>query len=146
MFLVSKCLTGAACRWDGGTNLVPEIKALEDAGLAIAVCPEVLGGLPTPRRPSEVLNDKVIDSVGTDVTASFRKGAYETLCICLEHRCELAILKSGSPSCGCGHIHNGKFDGGMVVGNGITASLLMNHGIKVVTEQQWLEEYHVKHL
>ena len=103
MILVSQCLTGDCCRWDGGSNLVPELKALAESGLAVTACPEVLGGLPIPRKPSEILD-----------------------------------LKAKSPSCGCGLVHNGKFDGGLVVGNGITAQLLLDRGYRVMTETEYL--------
>ena len=137
--LVSACLAGEFCRWDGGTNLVPKIKALVDAGKAVTVCPEQLGGLPTPRLPSERLGDRVVSSEGADVTAEFRRGAEEALRVCKEHGCRLAILKAKSPSCGKGLIHNGLFDGGLVPGDGMTAQLLMENGITVMTEQEWLD-------
>ena len=136
--LVSACLAGEYCRWDGGTNLVPEIKALVDSGNAVAVCPEELGGLPMPRLPCERLGGSVVNSEGANVTAEFRYGAEEALWICKEHGCKLAILKSKSPSCGKGLIHNGLFDGGLVPGNGVTAQLLMEDGVTVLTEQDWL--------
>ena len=136
--LVSACLAGEICRWDGGTNLVPEIKALVDAGKAVPVCPEELGGLPTPRLPSERLGDRVVSSEGADVTAEFRCGAEEALRICREQGCGLAILKAKSPSCGKGLIHNGLFDSSLVPGDGMTAQLLTENGITVMNEQEWL--------
>ena len=141
MILVSRCLAGDFCRWDGGTNVVPMIRGLVDSGLAVPACPEVLGGLTTPRKPSEIRSGRVVSSDGEDVTESFRRGAEETLRICRSFRCEYAILKSGSPSCGCGEIHNGEFDGGLVAGNGITAQLLLDQGIPVITEHQWLADH-----
>lgn len=141
MILVSACLAGQYCRWDGGTNLVPEIKKLVDCNQAIIVCPETLGGLPTPRKPSERIQDRVINNAGDDVTAQFRMGAEEALRICRESGCKKAILKSKSPSCGKGVIHNGLFDGGLVSGNGLAAQLLMDHGIEVLTEQEWLASH-----
>ena len=146
MIVVSKCLAGAFCRWDGGTNLIPEIRDMVAAGKAVAVCPEVLGGLPIPRNPSEIRNGRVFSSIGDDVTAEFIHGAEEALRICQELKCEYAVLKFGSPSCGCGLIHNGKFDGGLVAGNGIAAQLLMDHGITVLTEKEWQENHHGQHL
>ena len=137
--LVSACLAGEHCRWDGGTNLVPQIRDLVNAGRAITACPEELGGLTTPRLPSERLGDRVVNSEGTDVTVEFRYGAEETLWICREHGCRMAVLKSRSPSCGKGFIHNGLFDGGLVPGTGVTAQLLMEDGIEVLTEEEWLE-------
>lgn len=140
MILVSQCLAGEHCRWDGGTNLVPEIRELVDRGLAVTACPEVLGGLSTPRKPSECLDGRVINSSLEDVTEQFCKGAEAALQICCANACEYAVLKSKSPSCGCGWIHNGKFDGGLVPGNGITAQLFLDHGIRVMTEQEYLEQ------
>lgn len=141
MILISACLAGQFCRWDGGTNLVPEIKALVESNQAVTVCPEVLGGLSTPRKPSERIGNHVLNSVGEDVTGQFCKGAEEALRICQDNCCKQAILKSRSPSCGKGIIHNGKFDGGLVSGNGVTAQLLMDHDMEVLTEQEWLESH-----
>lgn len=138
--LVSACLAGEYCRWDGGTNLVPQIKALVDSGKAVTVCPEVLGGLPTPRLPSERQGDSVINSAGEDVTEEFRRGAGFALRACRENCCRTAVLKSKSPSCGKGIIHNGLFDGGLVPGNGVAAQLMMEYGVEVFTEQEWIEQ------
>ena len=140
MILVSACLTGIFCRWDGGSNLVPELRALYESGEAVIACPEVLGGLHTPRLPSEKRGECVFNRREEDVTDEFRKGAEAALRICLANGCESAVLKSKSPSCGKGVIHNGKFDGGLVAGNGIAAQLLIDHGIAVMTEQEWLEQ------
>ena len=140
MILVSECLTGVACRMDGKSKLIPEIKALVDAGEAVPVCPEVLGGLPTPRTPSEIRDGRVVNAAGEDVTAQFTCGAREALRICRAHGCTLAVLKSKSPSCGLGQIHNGLFDGGLVEGNGVCAQLLLDAGIPVMTEKQFLEK------
>ena len=138
MILVSKCLAGYDCCWDGGTNLVPEIKALVDQGLAVTACPEVLGGLPTPREPSEIKDSSVVNKAEVDVTAEFKAGAEKALAIYKENNCTCSILKAKSPSCGKGTVYNGLFDGGLVTGNGITAQLFLDHGIKVFTEQEWL--------
>ena len=139
MILVSKCLLGVPCRMDGQSKLVPEILKLYEEGKAVAVCPEVLGGLPTPREPAERQPDgRVINRLGKDVTEQFQKGAEEALRICRETGCSFAILKSKSPSCGAGIIHNGKFDGGLVEGNGIFADLLLAAGIPVMTEEEYL--------
>ena len=126
--LVSACLAGEHCRWDGGTNLLPPIRDLVNAGRAVTACPEELGGMTTPRLPSERLGDRVVNIEGSDVTAEFRYGAEEALWICREHGCRMAVLKSRSPSCGKGFIHNGLFDGGLVPGTGVTAQLLMESG------------------
>jgi len=137
MILVSKCLAGHHCCWDGSTNLVPEIKALVDQGLAVTACPEVLGGLPTPREPSEIRDSFVVNKVETNVTEEFKTGAEKALAIYQENNCTCAILKARSPSCGKGTVYNGLFDGGLVTGNGITAQLFLDHGIEVFTEHEW---------
>jgi uncharacterized protein YbbK (DUF523 family) len=113
MILISECLAGIPCRIDGKSKMIPELKALLDSGEAVAACPEVLGGLPTPRDPSERQGERVVSCTGRDVTEEFRRGAEEALRIYRENGWTMAVLKSGSPSCGCGLIHNGKFDGGM---------------------------------
>ena len=135
MYLVSACLAGEKCRMDGKDKLVTEIQQFVENGEAVAVCPEVLGGIPTPRSPSEKRGDRVVNAAGEDVTEQFRRGAEEAMRICKENGCTMAILKSKSPSCGCGVIHNGQFDGGLVEGNGVFAQILLDAGIKVMTEE-----------
>ena len=136
--LVSGCLAGFNCRYDGGNNLVPEIRQLLEDGLAVTACPEQLGGLPTPRIPSERVGNRVVNREGTDVTAEFKAGAEAALRIALENGCRAAILKSRSPSCGKGCIYNGQFTGELVPGNGVTTDLLLHHGIEVLTEEEYL--------
>ena len=136
--LVSRCLAGFCCRYDGGNNLVPEIKRLADLGLAVTACPEQLGRLPTPRVPSERNGDRVVNREGTDVTAEFTAGAEAALRIAREHGCTYAILKSRSPSCGKGCIYDGRFTGELVAGNGVTTDLLLQNGIPVMTEEDYL--------
>ncbi|MBO7373457.1 MAG: DUF523 domain-containing protein [Oscillospiraceae bacterium] len=138
--LVSRCLAGFSCRYDGGNNLVPEIRQLAENGFAVTACPEQLGGLPTPRIPSERVGDRVVNREGADVTAEFTAGAEAALQIALEHGCRTAILKSRSPSCGKGCIYNGKFSGELVPGNGVTADLLLQNGITVMTEEEYLAQ------
>ena len=137
MILISACLAGKKCRMDGKDKLVPEIRRLVENGEAVAVCPEVLGGLPTPRSPSERRGDRIVNAAGEDVTEQFRRGAEKALRICKENGCTMAILKSKSPSCGCGVIHNGQFDGGLIEGNGVFAQMLLDAGIKVMTEKDF---------
>ena len=126
---------------DGKSKLIPAMKELVDSGRAVCACPEVLGGLSTPREPSEICGDRVVNRIGKDVTAEFKKGAKEALRIYLENQCTMAVLKSKSPSCGCGIIHNGLFDGGLVPGNGVCAQLFLDEGIEVLTEQEYLSRY-----
>ena len=137
MILVSECLAGVPCRMDGKAKTVPEIKKLVEEGKAIPVCPEVLGGLPTPREPSEIRDGRVYSKSGKDVTDEFVKGATIALNICKEACCDLAILKSKSPSCGYGKIHDGTFSSGLVDGNGIFAQMLVDEGICVITEEEF---------
>ena len=138
LYLVSACFTGRKCRWDGGTNTVPEIARLVEEGRAVPVCPEVMGGLPTPRLPSERSGDRVVNRAGEDVTAAFRRGAEEALHICRECGCTRAVLKARSPSCGCRRIYSGRFDGTLTEGNGVLADLLLQEGIPVMTEEDFL--------
>ena len=136
--LVSKCLAGAPCRYDGGDNLVPEIGALVESGQAVAVCPEVLGGLPTPRVPSERRFDgRVVSRGGADVTDAFLLGAQRAMAICRAYGCCGAILKARSPSCGKGVIYDGSFTSTRVAGNGVFAQMLLDAGIPVLTEEEW---------
>ena len=134
--LVSRCLIGACCRYDGGSNLVPWIKALYERGLAVPVCPEELGGLPTPRTPSERRGERVINQKGEDVTEQFCRGAGMALAVCREAGCTLAVLKARSPSCGRGEIYDGSFTHTRIPGNGVFADLLLSEGIQVLTEAE----------
>ena len=141
MYLVSKCLAGFPCRYDGKDNLVPEIRALVEAGKAVAVCPEVLGGLPTPRAPSEIQPDgRVLSKRGEDVTEQFFRGAERAMAICRAHGCTGAILKARSPSCGKGMIYDGSFTGKRVSGSGVFAQMLLDAGIPVRTEEEFTAE------
>ena len=144
MIIVSECLAGVPCRMNGKDKLVPEIKRLVDEGKAVAVCPEVLGGLPTPRDPSEIWEGRVYSCNGRDVTEEFVTGAKKAMEICRVHGCTQAIMKAKSPSCGCGMIHNGTFDGGLVSGNGIFAQMLIDEGVKVMTEENFMNDVYFK--
>ena len=132
--LLSRCLTGGCCRYDGGTNLVPALRVLVERGLAVPVCPEQLGGLPTPRCPSEIRGSRVVMRDGTDVTDAFRRGAERALAIGLDAGCTCAIVKAKSPSCGAGAIYDGTFSGALVPGDGIFVRRLREAGIPVCTE------------
>ena len=141
MLIVSMCLAGIPCRYDGRDNLVPKIKELLERNDAIAVCPEVLGGLPTPRVPSEIQPDgRVLNQQGDDVTGQFFRGAEQALTICRTHGCTGAILKARSPSCGKDCIYDGSFTGTLVRGNGIFAQMLVDAGIPVMTEEEYKGE------
>ena len=135
--MVSACLAGLHCRYDGRTNHKPEVAELVASGLAVPVCPEELGGLPTPRDPSERIGDRVVSCEGRDVTAEFFAGAEAALYIAEEYGCSAAILKARSPSCGCGRIYDGTFTRTLVEGSGLFAELLLKKGFEVFTEETW---------
>ena len=134
MLVVSACLAGESCRYDGKDNRVEAVAQLVAEGVAVTVCPEGLGGLPTPRVPSERLGACVVNAEGVDVTAEFARGAERALRICEEHGCAEAILKAKSPSCGCGCIYDGTFSRKLIEGNGVFAEMLLARGIPVRTE------------
>ena len=133
--VVSACLAGESCRYDGASNLRPEIAGLVAAGLAVTVCPEVLGGLPTPRIPSEIRCGSVINAEGDDVTHAFVQGAEEALRIARKYGCTTAILKARSPSCGCGYVYDGSFTRTLAQGDGIFAAMLRAEGLDLLTEE-----------
>ena len=105
-----------------------------ESGQAIAVCPEVLGGLPIPRPPAEMRDGRIVTATGQDVTEAYRAGGLAAMDIVLQNHCELAILKSRSPSCGVGRIYDGSFSGRIVAGDGVFAGYLRQAGIPAYTE------------
>jgi uncharacterized protein YbbK (DUF523 family) len=145
MVIVSACLCGINCKYDGGNNLDVRVLKLLKEGKAIPVCPEQLGGQKTPRAPHEIINGsgrdvlegkaRILDpEENDDVTSEFLKGAYETLKIAEATGASIAILKARSPSCGLSRIYDGTFSGTKRTGNGVTAELLLQNGISVFTE------------
>ncbi len=141
--LVSACLLGVNCRYDGGNGKQEGLMGLIEKYNFIPICPEQLGGLETPREPAEQLVNvvtgdhneiRVVDRSGKDVTNSFFKGAEETLKLARLYGCKRAILKERSPSCGHGCIYDGTFSGTKVPGDGVTARLLEENGILVSGE------------
>lgn len=136
MYLVSACLAGVPCRYDGKSREVQQVIELVNRGEAVPVCPEQLGGLTTPRASCEICNNKVMNKEGRDCTAEFELGAERTLAIAKALGITKAILKANSPSCGCGKIYDGTFSGTLIDGNGRTAEMLIKHGIKVYTEEE----------
>ena len=135
MILVSACLAGVKCRYDGEDNANNKAIELVKKGIAIPICPEQLGGLQTPRIPAEIIEDKVLNKKGENITLQFKKGAKETLRIAELANCHKAILKQNSPSCGYGKIYDGSHTGRIIDGNGITAQLLFQKGITILTEE-----------
>lgn len=134
--LISACLLGVSCRYDGKSKPLPDVEKLMEKYNLIPVCAEIMGGLSTPRPPAEIVGDKVLTESGKDVTAEYIKGAEEVLRLGKIFDCKKALLKERSPSCGSGIIHNGKFDGGLVSGFGKTAKLLLENNIEVFGESQ----------
>lgn len=143
--IVSACFAGINCRYDKRHNRIADIQELVEKGEAVPVCPEVLGGLSTPRNPAEIVGGdgedvldgkaRVIDNQGNDVTEAFVRGAYEALNMAQSVGAKEAILKEKSPSCGSCQIYDGQFRGVKKAGQGVTAALLRRHGIKVVSEE-----------
>ena len=141
MFLVSACLAGVNCRYDGGNCYNKDIYEMVNKGLAIPICPEIIGGLPTPREPMETMDNnvytKIIDKDGNNYTELMLKGADECLRFAKLNNVKVAILKSKSPSCGFGQVYNGEFNGSLIKGNGITSELLAKNGIKIYNEYNY---------
>src|SRR6056297_1840820 len=144
MILISACLLGINCKYSGGNNKIKELKDLLKNETLIPVCPEQLGGLETPRNPSEIIiknGEKfVVDKNGNDVTLQFLKGAEETLKIVNIFNIKEAILKSNSPSCGFGSVYDGTFSGKLIKGDGVTTSLLKSNNIKIFNEINYIEK------
>lgn len=140
MVAVSACLCGVPCRYDGSDARSDAFASLQGI---LPVCPEMLGGLATPRLPAEIQSGsgedvllgkaRVLCSDAGDVTAAFIRGAEETLKLCRMHGIKRAILKANSPSCGCGYVYDGTFSGRKQAGNGVTAALLLENGIAVTS-------------
>ena len=135
MKLCSACLLGIKCRYDGKSKPNKKVLELAKKEILIPVCPEQLGGLSTPREPAEQKGKKVITKSGKDVTKNFVRGAKQVLKIAKLFGIKEAILKQRNPSCGCGQVYDGTFTGTIIEGDGVTASLLKKHGIKVISEE-----------
>ncbi len=135
--LVSACLLGVKCRYCGRGCADKQIIKLSERHHLIPVCPEQLGGLPTPREPAELQAGRAIAKGGSDVTEAFVRGAEEVLHLARLFDCKTAILKANSPSCGHGQIYDGSFCGKRIAGSGITARLLEENGLAVYTEETW---------
>ena len=139
--LVSACLLGTPCRYDGASKASAVAIALGDKHTLVPVCPEVLGGLPTPRPPAERQEDgRTVNRAGADVTAQYQSGARATLELARKEGCTIAVLKAKSPSCGRGKIYDGSFSGRLTDGDGAAARCLMDARIPVLTEDE-AEEY-----
>lgn len=129
MVVVSACLLGVNCRYDGGSQEHPEALELLREGRAVPVCPEQLGGLPTPRDPVEIVNGTVADRNGVDHTGAIERGAQEAVRLAKLAGCTSALLQPRSPSCGCGTVYDGTFSGRLISGDGLFTRALRDNGI-----------------
>ena len=149
-FIVSACLIGKRCFYDGSSKYNPKVRELVDNGVAIALCPEELGGLKTPRSPVEILAGSgedvlkgkafIFNKAGKDVTIDIVKGSKEFLTIALECGVRKAILKVKSPCCGRGEIYDGTFTDSLRKGNGIATALLLKNNIEVITDNEFSQD------
>lgn len=133
--LISECLCGVCCRYDGDHNRIECLEELKNVYNLVPVCPEVLGGLLTPRPPAERIGNRVLTRDGIDVTEQFKRGATLALAIAIEKNCRCALLKAKSPSCGYGELYDGTFTRTLVKGAGVTSELLLQHNIQIYTEK-----------
>ncbi len=136
MIIVSACLIGIKCKYNGSDNSNPALIDLMKKGSLLPLCPEQLGGLSTPRKPAEILNDKVYNISGKNITHNFIKGSLEALHIARMANCTKAIFKDCSPSCGVNRIYNGKHENVLIEGEGMTTALFRKNGIKVLSESE----------
>ena len=147
IIVISACLGGIACRYDGNDNLVSKIEELLQQEDTVLICPEVLGGLPTPRPSAEIIGGngddvldgkaKVMTKDGEDVTEAFVSGAYKALEQIKNLHPEYIILKERSPSCGSSTIYTGEFNGNKQTGFGVTTALFKRQGFTVISEEDF---------
>ena len=150
-YLISACLANQPVRYDGKGYFFDKISKLLKTGDVVTACPEVFGGMPTPRLAAEIINGtakdvlnnkaQVIDQLGNDVTKAFIDGAYKTLKLAQHHQVSVVVLKENSPSCGSHFIYDGTFSGHKIIGTGITTTLLQMYGFKVISENEFLSQF-----
>ena len=140
MILVSACLLGENCKYNGGNNKNEAVLKYLEGKEYVAVCPETFGGLKAPRLPAEITGNRVTLKDGTDVTDKFIKGAEKTVRMAKEYGATEAILKESSPSCGCNTIYDGTFSGVKINGMGVAAKRLIKLGISVKSEKDLEKE------
>ncbi len=131
MEVVSACLAGVICRYDGTAQEAPEVVEAVRQGKALPLCPEMLGGLSAPRQAAEIKAGRVVTKEGVDLTEAFQKGAEIATQMAILAGCRKAVLKARSPSCGCGQIYDGSFSGRLVEGDGLWAQALKKAGMEV---------------
>lgn len=141
--LISHCLLGENCKWNGRSNARELLISIQDKVEFIPVCAEVFGGLPTPRIPSERVNDKVLNEIDLDVTKNYVDGANKVLEIAKANNVKYAIFKERSPSCGVHNIYDGTFSRKTIPGKGVCTQLLEENGIKVYSDEE-IEELILK--
>ena len=134
-YIISACLAGIPCRYDGNSNAIPALVRLAASGQALPLCPEVLAGLSIPRPACELCAGRVCSREGSDLTALFCHGAEQALALALQQPCRTAILKSRSPSCGFGHIYDGSFSHRLCRADGLWAALLRRAGFQLYSEE-----------
>lgn len=147
--MVSACLLGEPCRYDGGSKPVAALCDLREKAEIIPFCPECAGGLPIPRPPAEIQNGtgedvwkgraRVVDRKGIDRTDAFCEGARKSLALYQQHQPDWVITKANSPSCGLGQIYDGSFSGSLRSGNGVAMALLLESGARIMTEKEFME-------
>jgi len=130
--MVSACLLGENCKYSGGNNRREQVLAFVEGHEVFPICPEVMGGLPTPRTPAEIVEGRVFNKDGVNVDKEYRLGAKMALEIAKRENIDMAILQPRSPSCGAREIYDGTFSGRKIPGMGITAALLKENGFRVV--------------
>ncbi|OTG85070.1 DUF523 domain-containing protein [Acinetobacter sp. ANC 4648] len=148
-YLISACLIGQNVRYDGQNSLQQKIQQLIVDQCAVSICPEMAGGLSTPRLAAEIIGGHgedvltgkahVLDSAGLDVSNEFIRGAYHALQLAQKYQVTHVILKANSPSCGSKFIYDGSFNGTKILSNGVTAALLKQHGYQVMTEDEFIQ-------
>lgn len=129
---VSECLLGENCKYNGGNNYSKKLLEFLRNHQVISICPEVLGGLPTPRKPAEIVGGEVKLENGQSVDYEFKKGAQIALDEVIDNQVDLVILQSRSPSCGVNHIYDGSFTGNLIKGHGVFVQILLDNHIKVI--------------
>lgn len=139
--LVSACLLGKNCKYNGGNNGHPAVEEFLRGHEVIPVCPEVMGGLPIPREPAEICGGQVINRKGVSVDREYRRGAELTLEIARRERPDLCLLQARSPSCGALQIYDGSFSGTLKAGMGITAELLRKEGFRILDSGELLKTW-----
>lgn len=137
--MVSACLLGSCCKYNGGNNDCPELKEMLAEHELLPFCPEQMGGLPTPRVPSEIVGNRVLNAEGENVTTQFHIGALSAVAMAKEIKPDLIITQPRSPSCGAKQIYDGSFSKRLIPGQGIAVALLREYGFTVMDAEDFLE-------